>query len=657
MVAFISAVPNPVIFTYPDVRLSRQRDVSVGWDTGDKAVKGRVYRSVGGAAEVAVPGAPSTAGSTTEKIALGQVVDYVLRRAADNYEFGRTTVTTKKDALAEYLTDPDRGFIFNLNVDPRVETVFVAFQSKRAAVPYVEVRRHDNGQLVDSWMGSDFRQQHARELNGFGAGFPQETLLDLRIMALKDAGGGRVALGSGANNPEVRGSVTTGSRTVSFSFDRVHVRNDGDPAGAGEFTFTFGVGDVVTRRPLGPVPTWGEGDIPAGYDRDLNRVIAVEHAPRRMWAQVVGREDDGSFGDFLGHPTGLGVGVGGGPAFDVPGSSGFEVAEGAVAWVTQHFDLEEAPDRQLPFVMSTGNFAIAFDVYGSTRVTRRRGQNHFTGLRLGRVRKRLPFHDRIDVTTKVLPVGSSRSAVRPDGVATVMLGPDASVVVRLVNPRTSTGMLFDAGGRFEESITVVNTERELYVLGVTPAGQLLARDLGSIPPEGEWMPLGDRLAGPVCAVNRGSCVDVLARDEEGNVQHLVLGRGAAHGWTRLGGPVMGPVAATTTAAGELAVFGLGPRGDIVHQRLTGDARWVPGEGKWESVCRADVGPASDAAIHVEWVSAADLVVSVTASDELVGAVLWQDFPRPEGRGEWTPVTVADSGPSPDVRADRSAGTA
>ena len=64
--------------------------------------------------------------------------------------------------------------------------------------------------------------------------------------------------------------MTTGARTVSFLFDLIHVRNDGDPAGAGEFTFTFGVGDVITSQLLGPVESF-EDDIPAGYGRDVNK--------------------------------------------------------------------------------------------------------------------------------------------------------------------------------------------------------------------------------------------------------------------------------------------------------------------------------------------------------------------------------------------------
>lgn len=216
MVSYISATPNPVVFSYPDVVLHHQLDVSVGWDTGAPTVKGRVLRSINGAAEAPLAGAPRASGTVVEKISLDQVLTFILRRATGGQELARTTVTTKKDALATYMTDPDLNFIFSLKVNPGVDSIGIAFQTKQPVVPYVEIRRQGSGELVDSWFGTGgFRQQHQNVFNGFGAGLPQDTAFDVRIVAMKDIGGGRVSMGSGAHNPEVRGPVTTGSRTVT----------------------------------------------------------------------------------------------------------------------------------------------------------------------------------------------------------------------------------------------------------------------------------------------------------------------------------------------------------------------------------------------------------------------------------------------------------
>ena len=281
------------------------------------------------------------------KIALDEILTFVLRRALNGQELARTTVTTEKDAFAAHMTDPDRDFISAVKIDVGADSVSIGFSTKRAATACIEVRDHASGQLVDSWMGSGFRQQHQRVFDGFGAGLAQDTVFDIRIAALKDIGGGRVRLGAGADNPEIRGAVKTGSRSVTFFFDSVYVRRDGDPGGAGEMTFLFGVGDVATRQQLGPVEQWGEGDIADGGERQLDRTITIDKASRRLWAQVNGWDSDSSFGDFLGSPFQGFDGVGLRPAFDWPGTDGHEYNSGAFATVTRHFDTQQlAAGRQ-----------------------------------------------------------------------------------------------------------------------------------------------------------------------------------------------------------------------------------------------------------------------------------------------------------------------
>src|SRR4051812_9255738 len=111
MVAFISAAPDPVVFTYPDVYFNRALDVNVGWDTGEPTVKGRVFRSLNGGPEAGLLGPDLPSGTRGEKILLGQTLTFVLRRPDNGQELARATVTTKKNALAEHMTDPDLGFI------------------------------------------------------------------------------------------------------------------------------------------------------------------------------------------------------------------------------------------------------------------------------------------------------------------------------------------------------------------------------------------------------------------------------------------------------------------------------------------------------------------------------------------------------------------
>jgi hypothetical protein len=355
MATYISATPSQVVFTYQDIKFSGARDVTVSWDTGAPAVKGRVFRKLNGGAEVRLPGPDSSSGQRLEPIQLDQTLTFVLRKAADGQEIGLSTVTTKKSVLAEYLTDPNLDFISRLQVVPTVDTLRISFETKESAVPYVEVRRHDNKELVRNFLSSaGFRRTHQLELTNF----PQDTTFDLLIQAKKDIGGGRITFGfgSGPYSPEIKGTFTTGSRTTTFFFDRIDVWTDGDPGwkGAGDFIFVFGVGDADKRTELGPVENW-TGDISAGWTAgmdtlsrgwsvDVNKVIVIDHAPRRMWAQVNAWEDDSSIFDFGSDIVGLR------PRFDSPGSTGFEIGQGCFAGVTVHIDTEEHRLRSVPVV-------------------------------------------------------------------------------------------------------------------------------------------------------------------------------------------------------------------------------------------------------------------------------------------------------------------
>ncbi len=666
MPAYISASPNPVVFSYPDIVLHHQHDVSVGWDTGDAAVKAHVFRSLNHGKESVLPGAAARNGSSAvQKIDIDQTLTFILRRSSDGQELARTDVTTQKDALATAMTDPDYGFIQALKIDVGVDTVGIAFQTKRAAIPSVEVRRKDGGALVDDFMGGSFGQVHAVTLQGFsGLGLPQDTALDVRIVALKDIGGGRVELGSGAHNPEVRGQVTTGDRTVQFHFDLIHVRNDGDPSGPGEFTFTFGVGDELSRQQLGPTRFWGEGEISSGGDRDVAQDITVGRAPRLMWATVTAWEDDSS----IANPNTWGFGEPGiGPAYPLTRTDGSESDYGSLAWVGAHFNLTEAPGRQLPFSMSTGDFSIAFDVYGAMTVTERRGTNEFKGLALGRVQgTKRKLSERARAIGARLGGGRTMTFMRPASLVTVGLGPDGAVLLRTTDGRTGAASVTDLGGGFASEVTVLACSlphEVLHLLGLTREGGVVARTVSPDAPEqGRWLELGGHFVGAVTAVGRGARVDVLARDAEGRVFHRLLSEDGA--WSRSDAGVTS-LAACGTAAGELVVFGLGAGGRVLHRRLDAEG-WTPAECRWDEIARVDVQIASRGTIDVRWVTEDDLAVSVSTEDGLAGALLWRAYPRPDGDARWVPVEAAplaraaggadrDGGaaaPSPVLPADR-----
>ena len=119
----------------------------------------------------------------------------------------------------------------------------------------------------------------------------------------------------------------------------------------------------------------------------------------------------------------------------------------------------------------------------------------------------------------------------------------------------------------------------------------MATTLSPAHPGGEgWVPLGGHFTGALTATIRDEAVDVIAVDVDGAVFHRHLPSRGRHGeWTPLGGRVVCPVAAMTTPAGALAIFGLGPDGSVVHKRLDAERRRFPDGKEWEVVCA--VGPA------------------------------------------------------------------
>ena len=87
-------------------------------------------------------------------------------------------------------------------------------------------------------------------------------------------------------------TFVTGWRRVTLFFGRINVRKDGDPAGAGEFEFQFSAGDADGGAELG-YAVWGEGDISDDDPPvDVNRVVAIDQAPRSVYALVLGVDED-----------------------------------------------------------------------------------------------------------------------------------------------------------------------------------------------------------------------------------------------------------------------------------------------------------------------------------------------------------------------------
>jgi len=367
-----------------------------------------------------------------------------------------------------------------------------------------------------------------------------------------------------------------------------------------------------------------------------------------MWAQVIAWEYDNSFGDVLGHPLGLGFGQPGmRSSFDVPRSAGYEVEDGSAAWVTVHIDTDEtASDRFRPFQMFTGDFSIAYDVWGRFRIVRRNGTAKLPGLALGRVKVSTKA---VQGPSKLLEHGRTEAVARAAGRLSVSLGPDGAVFVRLRSPRTHEGYLADLGGEFRAPVTlIVAGDDTLYIVGLNPRGEVLVRTvMGDSPPEGEWVNLGGAFTSPVTALTRGHFVDLLASDAEGQVFHRTLPPDGCHDakdWRRIGIGVRGALAAVGATRSELAVFGLADDGRILHRRRSSAGEWRPAENdEWQVLGTTDGAIAARGIITAHWTNETDLIVSAFVDDELAGALLWAGYPEPGGATDWFSVETTGEG--------------
>ncbi|HEY6879942.1 MAG TPA: hypothetical protein VI299_18075, partial [Polyangiales bacterium] len=614
---------NPVDFSALDLALDRREKTTITWDTGDATVRGRVYLSIGGAPEVLVSGSPGTSAAkgtfVYAEIQHGQTYDFMLRRVGDDDLLKSLRVSTTFRLKPPSSAWPaDFQSIYALEVVPHADSVDIAFRTRLPAAPWVELTNPGTGAIEALWARPGKRVVHKLTLTGWMRPLAQDTDFKLRIIT--DATKGPSEKG----NAEVHGTVHTGSRRVRVYFDWIHVRNDGDPGlkGAGEFTFAFGAGDVETKTQLGNVAYWGEGGIAAGKDAYVDRMVTVEHAPRYLWVQVNAYERDTEF------PPGLEV-VGMDPEYSPPGSYGDEWGAGEYASVTQHFDMNDIYAGSAIW-MSTGNFAIAYDVHGSitTRYLEGWWKNETFIAKLGPAK---PRYAHIKVGSAIRrgqgvtfpgKKAQLRVALSPEGALHVMRdrGPDAE-------PAKSP--------RFGAAVTVVASSSLLKLFGTTREGHVLRRLVGPDRRDAGWLDLGGDFTDELTAIETPDREHLIALAAGGAAYHLALSardeeaRGGQSVWRPLGTIVVGSLTCLASEPSGLSLFALDPGGQVVHKRLPSADAWQPAEREWDVL-----GNTTATTLTAEWVGDRDLILTVWHEEGSARSLIWRSYPDPRGRSEW-----------------------
>jgi hypothetical protein len=672
MAASITANPNPVGFWSP----TEKHTTTISWNT-DGAGNGYVRvldTTVVGTGEQPFDtpkvGKHSKDYTTLE---LGHAYLFKLYRESNDKLLASVTVTTTdleqqlldqttEWAMQERRMRPPAQEITDLTVAAGVDTVRITFNTVQATIPSVVVTTDDGATQVAAWLPliGGPQTQHACTL-GQNVPLDQQTQYRLRISV-----SGTNALGKHVDLVITR-TFTTGSRKVTLFFDRINVSKDGDPGGAGEFKFYFYAGDASGGALLG-YQLWGEGDISDDDPPvDVSRVIAIDRAPRTVYATVLGVDQDFDVIPYPGeglpeyHPW-----VG----FEGEGSWWKSTYDYDSAWVTTVFPIADvfgAGSRT--FEMSTGEFGVAFTVFGRLMVEGRRGTTSATrkvrrGNRVG-----LPSHA---VVATPGAFGAVGAAGGPGQV--VGLSADGAIYSQAVGVHESRsrneGWTRVADG-VTGPVTVLASARDrIELFALDAAGKLSGATVLRGQPSKRWRDLGGPFVEPVAAVaGEDGTTDLFGLDEAGVTLHRSLGGGERtskqDAWERIGEGVAGSVQALRLRRGGLAVFALGRDGTVLHKRRE-PPRWQPGSAQWQSL-----GRTSGTRLLVEPLDGDGVGLATVGDDGALEVLLWRNYPAGEP-GRWKKHGTIESqleadtggagwrrpdpaGRRPSRRANRSAG--
>ena len=467
MAATMTATPNPVL-------------INAGQTTGKTTIvwNGDVegpcqVREVVGAVETPVA-APALVGSVTVDIGLGTHL-YVLRpTAGGNTPVASVTVTVKtkppnpnpsvlsgvQEGLLSTSAIPIQAII-RVSVTPQADNAIFVFRTTVATIPILTITfdNPDTGRLLTTRFPvfAGARTEHVIEVDRL----PQGTNLFFKITA------GNPLLWS-SPSAVLRGSFRTGKVDLEIIFDRIVVIHDSDELSRGDLTFECFAGETETMSvfPIAhPVHQETLGD---GQTAFIGQSIDIQAAPARIWVEVQCDDDDHFPIPFPGEGLSVvGTAPGTGPA------NGFASTDDHdYAWIRAEFDTLENGVvqqglRETPFSMKTGDFKLAFEVFGRMRFNETRG----------------------------------------------------------IGFRTDPAIPFDSSSAFSQ-VTVVrakSTDKKKMMAAIGPEGSVYFRSVTRDAPVKavpEWISLGGRFAGPLTAVAvDDSRISLFALDREGAPFH------------------------------------------------------------------------------------------------------------------------------------------
>jgi hypothetical protein len=608
----------------------------ITWNGKPSPDKANLFRSDNGAAEKQIDG-PADSGVTTDTdLHLGHTYTYILRNAKTNTQVGTVTVTTYdvhenfepivvNNILAAALPPPQE--IFNLTITPGVDSARLSFRTVQPTVPVITLTPKGGTPFKWAPFFGGLQTNHEFVLGG------DTPLAQKKVHVVEISASGKKPDGT-PMKALASGNFITGSRDVTVIFDSIKVRNDSDLLSAGEITFTFQAGDADTGEVLGE-QNWPETAI-SSDDPPLaiNRSIVIPNAPRALWVQVVGRDDDTTLWQG---PSGVPVLF---PTKSFVGEGTHEETTQFfdISWVARVIDISEITSKMsLPISLLTGDFNLAFTVIGRVLVDA-------TIQEPSTERKLPPFELKPSFNLNVPGSVKHAGHINGDFGHLVGLGADGTTYHKLLaqtGPNSRDENWTQLGEPVMTPIKgLPRSDGGLDLFAFDREGGLLYQSIKN-GQETRWQQLGGRFQGPV-AVAEGpeGEVETFGLGEDGVVYHQAIrvdGKGKRDDWQRVGAGVSGSVSAEAFADGTVGVFAIGQNGQVLHKRRRRN-QWSPSGLEWEILGKA-IGPQL---LVLHPVPDKGVGLATLSNDGAVEYLIWPDYPEGKPPRRWKSMGTIDA---------------
>ena len=603
---------------------------NITWSSG---VAAKVVRFVDNVQDLPEWASASTGAQEDPELKLGYTYRYELRRNSNDAVLASVTVTTYdlQETLGDrvavgVVSDPalPAQHIINLTITPGIDLVRISFETTQPTIPQITCKATDGSTNVAFALINGLQTKHTCTF-GVNQPLPQDMEHTFTIVAA-----GHDPFNGTPKDAFATHTFRTGSRHATVIFDRIKVRKDSDALSGGEIAFFFGVGDADTGAVRGYLVREEQDISDDDPAVDVNLEIQMQQAPRRVWVQVIGKDDDSTiFPAFP--PSGLDIMMPY-PVFEGPGSTYRSGNYSEYAKVTDVFDITDINQLMtFPIELATGDFDLAFTVFARIRV------DAFVpaAMTIRSLDRRLP---KPSVDLKEL--GKMNMILDPGGKHAHMvgLGAEEAIYHKPLTPERPT-MRDEGWSRLSGPVkmpvkAIAGRDGGLRLFAFDGKGGVLFQRPGRAGGEAAWRKLGGHFDGPLAVAEKPDGeFDVFGLGDEGVVYHTSIRDAGStrkpDDWQPIGSGVAGSLSAFALPDGSVGVFALARDSQVLHKRLRRN-QWTPKGQEWQPLGKAN----GERLIVVRPVEEKGVGLATMAEDGALQYLAWPDYPQGEPPRRW-----------------------